>query len=249
MGHTAPMSLRVHVQQALSEGAEIELDAPAARHVQVRRLQPGDAMVVFDGRGGEWPAQVLEMRRNAVRVALGAWHAGVAESPCASTLALGAPANDRMDWLIEKATELGVAAIQPLLCERSVLRLAEDRAARKQQHWQAVAQAAAEQCGRTRVPTVRPAQPLAAWLKDLAVQQPGAQRVVLSLASAARPLRDVAVPGAAAVLLSGPEGGLTIDEEAAAQAHGFNPASLGARTLRAETAPLAALAYLNLQYP
>ncbi len=248
MRHTAPMSLRVHVQQALSEGAEIELDAPAVRHVQVRRLQPGDALVVFDGRGGEWPGQVLAMARSAVRVRLGAWRNGAADEACPITLAVGAPANDRMDWLVEKATELGVAAIQPLWCERSLLRVADERAARKQQHWQAVAQAAAEQCGRTRVPTVGPPQPLTAWLGQLKAQAPGAQRLLLSLATTARPLRDVALPGVPVVLLSGPEGGLTMAEEAAAQAHGFTSASLGARTLRAETAPLAALAYLGLQY-
>lgn len=242
------MSLRVHVHQALSEGAEIDLDAPAVRHVQVRRLQPGDALVVFDGRGGEWPAQVLAMARNAVRVRLGAWRAGLADDACAVTLALGAPANDRMDWLVEKATELGAAVIQPLWCERSLLRVADERAARKQQHWQAVAQAAAEQCGRTRVLMVGSPQTLTAWLSDLNRQPAGAQRLVLSLARGARPLRDVVLPGAAAVLLSGPEGGLTMAEEAAAQAQGFTPASLGARTLRAETAPLAALAYLGLHH-
>jgi 16S rRNA (uracil1498-N3)-methyltransferase len=145
-----------------------------------------------------------------------------------------------MDWLVEKATELGVASIQPLLAERSVLRLAGERAQKKQAHWQGVAIAACEQCGRNRVPVVHPVQPLATWLAGQA--QPG---LVLSLRPGTRPLAALA-HGAAVTLLSGPEGGLSPGEENEALLRGWMPVQLGPRVLRAETAPLAALAVLTL---
>jgi 16S rRNA (uracil1498-N3)-methyltransferase len=145
-----------------------------------------------------------------------------------------------MDWLVEKATELGVAALQPLLCERSVLRLEGDRAERKREHWQAQAAAAAEQCGRTRLPAVLPVQRLADWLCAVDDQ---AQRWLLS-PTVAKPLsRPAAGP---VIVLSGPEGGLSSTEESAARQAGFEAVQLGPRILRAETAPLAVLAWLGL---
>jgi 16S rRNA (uracil1498-N3)-methyltransferase len=162
------------------------------------------------------------------------------------TLAVGMPANERMDALVEKACELGVAAIQPLLCERSVLRLAGERAQKKVAHWQAVAVAACEQSGRTRVPEVAPVRTLPDWLAALPAGAAQESRWLLSLRDAA-PLRSV---GTAAVLsLSGPEGGLTDAEEDAARRAGFAAVSLGGRTLRADTAPLALLAHLALSHP
>jgi 16S rRNA (uracil1498-N3)-methyltransferase len=159
------------------------------------------------------------------------------------TLALGMPANERMDALVEKATELGVATIAPLVCERSVLRLAGDRAERRSAHWQAVAVAACEQSGRNRVPQVLPPQPLRDWLAGMPA---GGLRLVLSLADDTQPLRSrlaAAGPGPVS-LLSGPEGGLSPAELAAAVAAGYLPTTLGARVLRADTAPLAALAVI-----
>jgi 16S rRNA (uracil1498-N3)-methyltransferase len=156
------------------------------------------------------------------------------------------PANERMDWLVEKATELGVAGLQPLHTSRSVLRLAGERAVKKQKHWQSVAVAACEQCGGNRVPAVAPVQDLGAWLKSLSpvdLKAP-ALRCLLSLADGSMPLGQALarVPTAAPVIfLSGPEGGLSPAEEALAAAHGFVPVTLGARVLRAETAALAAL--------
>jgi 16S rRNA (uracil1498-N3)-methyltransferase len=150
------------------------------------------------------------------------------------------PANERMDWLVEKATELGAASIQPLLAERSVLRLAGERAAKKQAHWQGIAIAACEQSGRNRVPPVHPVQPLAAWL----AAQPRAG-VVLSLRPGTQPVAALA-GRTELTLLSGPEGGLSPAEEDAALARGWQPVHLGPRVLRAETAPLAALARLTL---
>ena len=232
---------RFHCPEALTTGAELDLPPGAARHVQVLRLQPGDPLTLFNGEGGEWQADVVRMGRSDVSVRLGAHVAVDRELPIQVTLALGMPANERMDALVEKATELGVAAIQPLMTERSVLRLSGERADRKQAHWQGVAAAAAEQCGRTRVPLIAPVRSLADWLRGLPPAAGG--RFVLSLRTP-EPLQAEA--GGALTFLSGPEGGLSEAEEAAAAASGFAPASLGPRVLRADTAPLAVLAHLGL---
>ncbi|MEJ8835630.1 16S rRNA (uracil(1498)-N(3))-methyltransferase [Ramlibacter sp. AN1133] len=231
---------RLYCDEPLASGARIALPAGAARHVQVLRLQPGAPLTLFDGRGGEYEAVVEHMGRSEVRVEVGAHRAVECEAGVAVHLAVGMPANERMDWLVEKATELGVASIQPLLAERSVLRLAGERAQKKQAHWQGVAIAACEQCGRNRVPVVHAVQPLQAWL---ASAQAG---FVLSLREATQPLMPAAAGLAQVTLLSGPEGGLSPAEEDAALARGWRPVDLGPRVLRAETAPIAALAVLTL---
>ena len=247
---------RFYCPADLAPGAEIELPAGAARHVQVLRLQPGDAITLFGDRtGGEWDASVTHMGRSNVRVQIGAHHATEREAPRAIHLLAGITANERMDWLVEKATELGVASITPLLAERSVLKLKGERADNKQAHWQAVAVAACEQCGRNRVPLIHPANSLADWLAAQPGALPGAApepgsatptRLLLSLRPGTQPLH-AAAPGSGPVLfLSGPEGGLSNAEEDLALQHGFAPATLGTRVLRAETAPLAALAALTL---
>lgn len=230
---------RLFCDEPLASGAVLALPPGAARHVQVLRLQPGDALTLFDGRGGEYEAAIDHMGRSDVRVRVGAHRPVECEAPAAVHLAVGMPANERMDWLVEKATELGAASIQPLLAERSVLRLAGERAQKKQAHWQGVAIAACEQCGRNRVPAVHAVQPLREWLRGAA---PG---LVLSLAAGAQALRPRA-QDAPITLLSGPEGGLSPAEEEAALAAGWQPVTLGPRVLRAETAPLAALALLTL---
>ena len=161
-------------------------------------------------------------------------------------LLAGITANERMDWLVEKATELGVTSITPLLAERSVLKLKGERGDKKRAHWQAVAVAACEQSGRNRVPVIHEAVTLAQWLQ----QAPASGlRAVLSLAQGTQPLQQVLTPEAAALpvfFLSGPEGGLTAAEETLARGNGFVPVTLGPRTLRAETAPLAALVLSTL---
>lgn len=231
---------RLYLDHALQAGDELTLPPGPARHVQVLRLQPNDPLTLFNGLGGEWSASVLRMGKSEVAVRVGAHDAVDRELVCRVTLAVGMPANERMDALIEKATELGVATVQPLLCERSVLRLAGDRARKKVAHWQGVAIAASEQSGRTCVPQVNEVMPLAAWLGSLGTQ-PG-ERCVLSLRE---PGPFSAQPGLPAwTFLSGPEGGLSPAEESAAMQTGFRPVSLGARVLRADTAPLAALAVL-----
>jgi len=235
---------RFHCPAPLATGAEIDLPPGAARHVQVLRLQPGDALTLFTGEGGEFEATVLRMGRSDVRVQVGAHHALEREAPRAVHLLAGITAGERMDWLVEKATELGAASITPLAAERSVLKLKGERAEKKIAHWQAVAVAACEQCGRNRVPVVHAAVDLAGWLRAAGTVAP-AQRLLLSLRDGTAPLRAAAGPGAV-VFLSGPEGGLSSTEEDLALAQGFAPATLGARVLRAETAPLAALAALTL---
>ena len=235
------MPPRFFVPLPLAAGSELTLPAGASRHAQVLRLQPGDPVTLFDGAGGEWGAAIAQMGRKEVAVLVEAHRAVDPELALAVTLAVGMPANERMDDLVEKATELGVACIQPLMCERAVLRLSGERAERKRDHWQAVATSACEQSGRTRVPVIEPVRTLSAWLRDLAAGD--ALRIVLST-SEAPPLPRP--QGGAAIALSGPEGGLSPAEEAAARAAGFVPASLGPRVLRADTAPLAALVAWSL---
>jgi 16S rRNA (uracil1498-N3)-methyltransferase len=234
---------RIHVDQPLAPGMELALGATGTRHVQVLRLQPGAALTLFDGSGGQWAGAVTAMSRREVRVRTLHHEAVERELRTQVTLAVGMPANERMDALIEKATELGVAAIQPLVCERSVLRVAGERALRKAAHWHAVAVAACEQCGRNRVPVIAEPLALVEWLRTL---NSASARWLLSLADAQPwpPARSGADP---VVLLSGPEGGFTDHEEAAAREVGFIACSLGARVLRADTAPLAALAWLALE--
>ena len=227
----------------LATGLALSLPAGAARHVQVLRLQPGDVITLFNGEGGEFDATVTRMGRSDVEVEVGAHHAVEREAARAVHLLAGITANERMDWLVEKATELGVASITPLVAERSVLKLKGERAEKKLAHWQGVAVAAAEQCGRNRVPTVHPAVTLTAWLN----KAPPGERWVLSLSEGTRPLPQVnhptpSLPMTPVTVLSGPEGGLSPAEETAALAAGFVPVTLGPRVLRAETAPLAVLA-------
>ena len=246
---------RLYCPLPLVCGSTLDLPAAAARHVQVLRLQPGDTVTLFncgagwDGPmqspGGEFSATVTAMGRSSVQVRVDTHHATEREAARAVHLAVCMPANERMDWLVEKATELGVASIQPLMSERSVLRLSGDRATKKQQHWHSVAVSACEQCGGNRVPLVHPVLSLAAWLKTGAAQDLSVQRLLLALHESAMPLRDSArAEGDSVTLLSGPEGGLSRAEEAAATECGFAPVSLGSRVLRAETAALVGLALL-----
>lgn len=248
---------RLYCPLPLVCGSTLDLPAAAARHVQVLRLQPGDTVTLFnhgagwDGPmqspGGEFSATVTAMGRSSVQVRVDTHQATEREAARAVHLAVCMPANERMDWLVEKATELGVTSIQPLMSERSVLRLSGERAIKKQQHWHSVAVSACEQCGGNRVPLVHPISSLAAWLKTGAAADAGAgvQRLLLALHEGATPLRDTArLTQGGVTLLSGPEGGLSRAEEAAAMDCGFAPVSLGARVLRAETAALVGLALL-----
>lgn len=233
---------RFHCPVPLAAGAELDLPPAAARHAQVLRHQPGDTITLFNGEGGQWLVTILRMGRSDVAVKVDAFEDVEREPARRVHLALGMPANERMDWLVEKAAELGVASLQPLHTAHSVLRLSGERATKKQSHWQSVAVAACEQCGGNRVPTVQGVAELAPWLRESAGVAP--LRCVLSLAEGARPLGELlgGHPADTPVLfLSGPEGGLSPQEDAQARAAGFQPVTLGPRVLRAETAALAAL--------
>lgn len=245
------MGSRIFVDAPLAAQAEFELPGGPARHVQVLRLQPGAALRLFDGRGGEWDALVTHMGRSEVRVRVGAHDSVDRELARRVTLAIGVPANERMDALVEKATELGAAEIVALMCERAVLRLQGERAAKRLAHWRGVAIAACEQSGRTRIPQLPPVATLADWLRSLPAVDaspsparwllsplPGAIGVGSAIAALA-PDRSAPI-----CILSGPEGGLSVDEQSLARRAGFTPVSLGPRILRADTAPLAALAAL-----
>ena len=243
---------RFYADLALHSGSTVVLPEHAARHIQVLRLQPGGQIRLFNGRAGqphegEFEATVVRMGRSDVEVTVGDFRPTQREAARAVHLLVGMPANERMDWLVEKATELGVASIQPLMTERSVLRLKADRADKKRAHWHGVAAAACEQCGRNRVPLVHDVTTLADWLKNNPAAAGTSTRLLLSLQDGSQPLAEAVVGNDAALtFLNGPEGGLSPAEEAAAMACGFNPITLGPRVLRAETAPLACLALLNL---
>jgi 16S rRNA (uracil1498-N3)-methyltransferase len=234
---------RFYCPTLLQTGDLMSLPAGAARHVQVLRMQPGGQITLFSGgeNSGEFEATIEHMGRSEVRVLVGA-HSAVEREPARQVhLIVGVPANDRMDWLVEKATELGAASIQPVMTERSVLRLSGERADKKRAHWQAVAVAACEQCGRNQVPVVHEVMSLTAWLN---LQPALAQdtRYLLSLRPETQALGAlIGKNTSAATFLSGPEGGLSGAEEETALAKGFQPVSLGNRILRAETAGLAAL--------
>ena len=242
------MTARFYADLPLATGDTLALPERAARHVQVLRLQPDDNITLFNSRGGEFEARITRMGRSDVQVIITAHHAVEREAGRAVFLAIGMPANERMDWLVEKASELGAAGITPLMAERSVLRLKGERADKKVGHWQGVAIAACEQCGRNRLPAIHDVATLADWLAGLPPASPAAARLLLSLRAGTRPLLQALADNnsaAAVILLSGPEGGLSPAEEDAAIAAGFVPVTLGPRTLRAETAPLACLALLT----
>lgn len=233
---------RFYCRTALSPGARIELPEAVARHaVRVLRLPPGATVTLFDGRGGEYPATIELILRDRVEVSLGAWNDRECESPLTITLVQAIQAADKMDFTIQKAVELGVGAIVPVESRRSVVRLAGERAAKRVAHWQGVAAAACEQCGRNQVPLVAPTETLERWLAR--PTPPDTARLMLAPGAA------VALPSLPRTqlvqLLIGAEGGLDPAEVTAAASVGFVPVALGPRILRTETAGLAALAAMQ----
>jgi 16S rRNA (uracil1498-N3)-methyltransferase len=245
------MPPRLFVSQPIVAGVETSLGDAATRHTQVLRLQPDDPVMLFDGQGGEWQARIASMGKRETRVQALEHRAVERELPIAVTLALAMPAGDRMDFVIEKATELGAAAVQPLMCERSVLRLAGERADRRSAHWRAIAVAACEQSGRNRVPVVLKPLALTAWLAGLDAAGPSTDaRWLLGWRNAKAGSEAVAEAPTltSCLVLSGPEGGFTDEEEQLALLRGFTMVSLGPRTLRADTAPLALLAAIAVAF-
>ena len=235
---------RFYCREALTSGAHVELPEPVARHaVRVLRMTAGAQMSLFDGRGGEYPAQIERIEKDRVFAELGAWQEIERESPLSVTLIQSLQAGEKMDFTIQKAVELGVRDIVPVESRRSVLRLAGERAAKRVAHWQGVVAAACEQCGRNQVPVVAPVEKLEHWLA-----RPARAPLRLMLApGAADNLHSLPPPadGACIELLIGAEGGLAPEETALADAAGFRAIRLGPRVLRTETAGMAAVAALQ----
>ena len=223
--------------------------------MQVLRLQPGTSITVFNGQGGEFEAQILEMTRRDVYVQVHRFHPIEREAPLAIHMAIGMPANERMDWLIEKCTELGLTQLSPLMTQHNVVKLNTERGDKKILHWSSIAAAACAQCGRNRAPKINTPTTLNQWLKTLPTQlEANAPRWFFSLDPLAQPLyeqfmliKNIELKHQAQVVMAfGPEGGWSAEEESALKTHHFIPVSLGERTLRAETAAIAALASLSL---
>jgi 16S rRNA (uracil1498-N3)-methyltransferase len=233
---------RFYCPQPLAAGAIVDLPEAVAHHLHVVRMQPGDTMTLFDGRGGQYLASLLDAGKKRASARVGEHQAVETELPYSITLAQGLPEGSKMDWIIEKAVELGVAAVQPLAAQRSVVRLSAERAEKRHAHWQGVIVSASEQCGRNRLAQLAP---LTDFNRFIAVPAAGPRilfspRATQSLAGWARQAGPQAV-----TLMVGPEGGFSEAEEQAAIDAGALALSLGPRVLRTETAALAAVAALN----
>jgi 16S rRNA (uracil1498-N3)-methyltransferase len=233
---------RVHVPPALASGAEISLPEAAAYHVaRVLRLRPGAPLVLFDGSGSDFRGEIVAVEGDRVSVLVGERAPGLRDSPLAITLVQAVSRGERMDWTLQKATELGVRRIQPVLSARSVVRLDEQQAEKKLRHWRAIVAGACEQSGRSTLPEVRVPLELRRYLSSSPRE---GQRLVLSPGGPA----SLAGLGSAATrveFLIGPEGGLDDGEIDAAATAGFLPVRLGPRVLRTETAGIVALAVLQ----
>jgi 16S rRNA (uracil1498-N3)-methyltransferase len=239
---------RCFVPAALEGQSQLMLPEGPSRHIaRVLRLRTGAALTLFDGRGGEFEATILDVEKRGVRVQLGAHHAIEREAPVAVTLLQCVIRAERMDFIVQKATELGVAAIVPVKSRHGVVRLDESAMERRQRHWQAIAIGACEQCGRNRIPQLHAPVSFehacaggASAHARILLDPTGSRHLAQALESPpAKPLTTVSV-------LIGPEGGFGEDEIALARDHGFQICSLGPRVLRAETAPIAALAVVQV---
>jgi 16S rRNA (uracil1498-N3)-methyltransferase len=232
--------IRLHVPAVLRAGQAVALPEDSAHYARhVLRLAPGERLQVFDGAGAEFEAELLAQGKRGLAVVPLASLEPMPESPLAVHLGIGLARGERMDWALQKATELGVAAITPLALERCTAKVVGEREDNRLRHWRQVVASACEQCGRAVVPRVAPAATLDAWLAEDA----GIPGIVLhTRAAAGLEARDA--PRALRVLI-GPEGGLTETEFGQATRAGFAPVSLGPRVLRAETAPLALLAIVQ----
>lgn len=236
---------RIYHPQALHPGTDVVLTGNAANHVsRVLRLKPGDRVKLFHDDGEDYTARIESPVHGGLRVRVYESEPVHTESPLRVTLLQGICRGQKMDLVIQKATELGVSTIVPLGCERSVVRLAGDRAARRQEHWFGIAAGAAEQCGRAMVPRVHPPTTLHAAVGKL----PANALWLLLDPEAGTGIGSVTPDGNALVILAGPEGGLTETEHRAALQAGFTGVRLGPRVLRTETAPLAALSVVQYLY-
>ena len=234
---------RVYTDQELSDRALVTLENGPAKHlVRVLRMGPGDALSVFNGDGGEYPAVIQSADRKRVVIETGKRNSHDCESPLAIELGIAVSRGERMDWVVQKATELGVTRITPLLSKRVEVKLNAERTAKRLRHWHQIAISACEQCGRNRLPALSSITPLADWLPEIRAER----RFVLQ--PDAPSTTDSGQTPASVALLIGPEGGLSKSEIALAEQAGFEPLQLGPRVLRTETAPLAALAIMQSRW-
>lgn len=233
---------RLYVSEPIHAHGVCLLPPEQSHHLShVLRLAAGDAVTVFDGRGSEYDAIIARVSKSGITLNMSEPRAVDRESPLDVTLAQGISSGDRMDYTVQKAVELGISAVQPLATERSVVRLNPERALKRVAHWQAIAIASCEQCGRNRVPEVLPVQPFTAWLGA-----PAESALRLTLApGAALKLAELDRPQTPIVLIAGPEGGLSPREREDATRAGCTSVRLGPRVLRTETAAVAALAALQ----
>lgn len=232
---------RLYFPGPIAAHGECRVVAGQAHHLlHVLRLQSGDLLTLFDGRGAEYAAQIRAINKTGATLTVGERRDVSRESPLTVVLAQGVSSGERMDYTVQKCVELGVAAIQPLITQRSVVRLAGERADKRVAHWQTVAAAACEQCGRNHLPVIHPVQALTTWFATPAA---GA-RFLLSPKGSTR-LREHTRPEGTITLLVGPESGWDEVEAAAAERAGFVPLALGPRVLRTETAAVAALAAMQ----
>ncbi|WP_299588689.1 16S rRNA (uracil(1498)-N(3))-methyltransferase [uncultured Microbulbifer sp.] len=241
---------RIFSHQALAGVSHVELDESASRHlVKVLRLGAGHPITLFDGLGGEYNAELAETGKRA-RVRIGAFREDNRQSPLALTLAIGISRGDRFDWVVQKATELGVAVIQPLFSERCEVKLSGERLQKKLGHWRQIAVSACEQCERNLIPEIAEPVKLAQYLPASVQQGASSTKLVLHHRTELDLRRWQADNGKpdSAVLLVGPEGGLSQAEIDMALAHAFMPLRLGPRVMRTETAPIAALSVLQFQW-
>ncbi|WP_137938814.1 16S rRNA (uracil(1498)-N(3))-methyltransferase [Chitinivorax sp. B] len=231
---------RFYIDTPLVDNMPIDLPEAVCRHVQVLRLQPGDIITLFDGNGHEIDAVLADIAKKRATVLTQSIRQTDRESPLNTTLVQAVSSGDRMDYTLQKAVELGVTTIIPVISERSVVRLQGERAEKRIQHWQGIVISACEQCGRNTVPTVHALQSFNDWVKQ---PKPIALKLMLSPQGSGR-VRDLQ-PVTEIALLAGPEGGLTAAEEAAAMNVGWQPLKLGPRILRTETAAVATIAALQ----
>ncbi|HEV2682146.1 MAG TPA: 16S rRNA (uracil(1498)-N(3))-methyltransferase [Rhodanobacter sp.] len=234
---------RIHADLPLNPGSELSLPAQAGEHVaRVLRLTAGDPLTLFNDDGSDYPASILAVGKREVIVRIESRQLLHNESPLPLTLAQGVARGEKMDLIVQKATELGVVRIVPLLTERSEVKLDIARAEKRLAHWRAVAASACEQSGRARLPEITPALSLSAWLDGLV--EDDALRLAL-LPEATRSSRELRFTAVGGLLVVGPEGGLGERDISTLTAAGFNGLRLGPRILRTETAGLAALAALQ----
>lgn len=239
---------RLYCQGEISVGQTLALhDKPAHHARDVLRLASGDEVTLLNGLGGEYRARLATVNKRGVEVEVLEFRQREAEAPYPVTIAQSLAGGDKMDWVVEKSVELGAAAIVPLAASRSVLRLNPERAAKRLEHWRAIAQAACEQCGRNRIPDIAPLSAIDHWL--VAMKDTPGLKLMLSPVHATM-FSTLTKPDAATTitLLVGPEAGLSDAEEAMAQSAGFIPVLLGPRVMRTETAALAALAAIHARW-